>query len=148
MQTQVGSKERQICLWHRRLGHLSFGYLRHLFPDLFLHLPNIDFKCNTCIMAKSHRISYPANLNKNVILFSLIHSDVWGPSTVTTSSGYRWFVIFVDDCTHMTWLYQMKTKDEVFPIFQTFHTMIQTEFSTKIRVFRSDNGGEFINQHF
>ena len=100
-------------------------------------------------MAKSHRISYLANLNKNVIRFSLIHSDVWGPSPVTTSSGYRWFfVIFVDDCTRMTWLYQMKTKDEVFPIFQTFHTMIQTQFSTKIRAFQSDNDGKFINQHF
>ena len=75
-------------------------------------------------MAKSHRISYPENLNKNVVHFSLIHSDVWGPSLVTTSLGYRWFVIFVDDCTRMTWLYQMKTKDEVFLILQTFHTMI------------------------
>ena len=147
MQTWVSSKERQIWLWHRRLGHPPFGYLQHLFPDLFLHLLNVDFKCNTCIMVKSHRISYPTNLNKNVVHFSLIHSDVWGSSPVTTSLGYRWFVIFVDDCTRMTWLYQMKTKDEVFPIFQTFHTMIQTQFSTKIRVLRSENGGEFSNQH-
>ena len=34
---QLNSKERETWLWHRRLGHLSFGYLRHLFPTLFLH---------------------------------------------------------------------------------------------------------------
>ena len=29
-------KVEQILLWHRRLGHPSFGYLQHVFPDLFL----------------------------------------------------------------------------------------------------------------
>ena len=85
-----------------------------LISGFILHLPNVDFKCNTCIVAKSHRISYLASLNKNVVIFFLIHSNVWGPSSVTAPSGYRWFVIFVNDCTRITWVYQMKTKVEVF----------------------------------
>ena len=48
----------------------------------------------------------------------------------------------------MTWLYQLKTKDEVFTIFQAFHAMVQTQFSSKIRVLRSDNGGKFTNRRF
>lgn len=32
---QTSNHERQIWLWHRRLGHPSFGYLRHLLPSLF-----------------------------------------------------------------------------------------------------------------
>jgi transposase InsO family protein len=48
----------------------------------------------------------------------------------------------------MTWLYQLKTKDEVFAVFQAFHAMVQTQFSSKIKILRSDNGGEFINQRF
>ena len=145
---QTSSHKRQIWLWHRRLGHPSFGYLRHLFPSLFSRLQNGDFKCDTCIKAKSQRVSYPVSLNKTNIPFALIHSDVWGPSPITTPSGHRWFVIFVDDCTRMTWLYQLKTKDEVFTIFQAFHAMVQTQFSSKIRVLRSDNGGEFTNRRF
>ena len=27
----------------------------------------------------------------------LIHCDVWGPSLVTSVSGYRYYVIFIDD---------------------------------------------------
>ena len=87
-------------------------------------------------------------MNKSMIPFDLIHSDVWGPSLVTTSSGHRWFVIFVDDCTQMTWLYLLKHKDEVFAIFQSFHTMVQTQFFAKIKILRSDNGGEYVNQQF
>ena len=142
---QTSSHERQIWLWHRRLGHPSFGYLRHLFPSLFSRLRNVDFKCDTCIKAKIQRVSYLVSWNKTNTLFALIHSDVWGPSPITTPSGHRWFVIFVDDCTRMTWLYQLKTKDEVLTIFQAFHAMVQTQFSSKIKILRSDNGEEFIN---
>lgn len=136
----VSSREGQIWLWHRRLGHPSFGYLRYLFPDLFSHQTQ-ELRCETCILAKNHRVCYSPSLNKTSVPFSLVHSDVWGPSPITTPSGYRWFVIFVDDCTRMTWLYLMKTKDEVFSIFQAFHTMVQTQFSAKLQVLRSDNGG-------
>jgi transposase InsO family protein len=73
---------------------------------------------------------------------------VWGPSPITTASGHRWFVIFVDDCTRMTWLYLLKHKDEVFSVFKSFHIMVQTQFSAKIQVLRSDNGGEYVNQQF
>lgn len=99
-------------------------------------------------MAKSHRVSYPVSLNKCNTPFALIHSDVWGPSPVPTFAGHCWFVIFVDDCTRMTWLYQLKSKDEVFKVFQAFHVMIQTQFSEKVQILRSDNCKEFINNHF
>lgn len=143
-----GIHERQLWLWHRRLGHPSFGYMKYLFPTLCSKLPNVDFKCETCILAKSHRATYSLSSNKKDIPFSLIHSDVWGPSPVATLAGIRWFVLFVDDCTRMTWLYLLKRKDEVFSAFQSFTMMVQTQYSAKIQVLRSDNGSEFFNHRF
>lgn len=148
MQQSSNVKERQIRLWHARLGHPSFSYMKHLFPKLFLDLHKSDFKCDTCILAKSHRVSYPISLNKSDTPFALIHSDVWGPSPIAAFSGKRWFVIFVDDCTRMTWLYVFKHKDEVFSAFQCFHEMIKTQFSARIQILRSDNGGEYVNHQF
>ena len=148
MHHPVGIKERQIWLWHQRLGHPSSGYMKHLFPELFLHTSDFELKCDTCILAKSHRVTYPLSMNKSDVPFALIHSDVWGPSPVSTMSGIRWFVIFVDDCTRMTWLYLLKHKDEVLDVFKSFRAMIQTQFSAKIQVLRSDNGGEYMNQRF
>jgi hypothetical protein len=122
----VDNKERQIWLWHNWLGHPSFRYLRCLFPELFTKFREADFQCETCIKAKSHRVSYPISLNQSATPFAIVHTDVWGPAPITISSGARWFVTFVDDCTRMTWLYVMKTKHEVFDIFRSFHNMIQT----------------------
>ena len=92
--------------------------------------------------------SYSLNSNKSVIPFGIVHSDVWGPSPITTSSGIRWFVTSIDDCTRMTWLYLFKHKSDVLLAFKTFHTMVQTQFSTKIRILHSDNGGEYVNNDF
>lgn len=69
-----------------------------------------DLKCKTCIFAKSYRVFYPPCLNKRESPFYLVHCDVWGPFFITTPSRIMWFVLFVDDCTRMTWLYMMKNK--------------------------------------
>ena len=55
---------------------------------------------------------------------------------------------FIDDYTRMTWLYLLKHKDDVFSVFQSFHTMIQTQFSAKIQILRFDNGSEYVNKKF
>ena len=136
-------KKFEIWLWHRRLGHASFGYLKKLFPSLFAKSDISGFRCDICELAKSHRASFPLILNKSPSPFMVIHSDVWGPSKVPTLSGSRWFVTFIDDCTRMTWLCLVKTKDEVNLLFQKFHKMIETQYNAKVRVLCSDNGGEY-----
>jgi len=57
-------------------------------------------------------------------------------------------VTFVDDCTRMTWLYLLKRKDEVFGVFRAFHAMIQNQYSAKVRILWTDNGGEYMNRDF
>ncbi|KAL6983665.1 hypothetical protein U1Q18_052612 [Sarracenia purpurea var. burkii] len=86
-----------------------------------------------------HRVSYP---------FDLIHSDMWGPSPVTTFSGHRYCVAFIDDHFRYTWIYLLKRKSDVFPLFTQFLHMIKTQFNTIIRDIRSDNGGEYISDTF
>ncbi|KAL9994189.1 putative RNA-directed DNA polymerase [Helianthus debilis subsp. tardiflorus] len=138
-----GTMNREAWLWHRRLGHPSIGYLHLLFPKLFPS--NKPLNCETCVLAKSHRHTYKFNNTKVDSPFSLIHSDVWGPAEVIGGQNFRYFVLFIDDCTRMTWIYFLKNKSEVFDKFTAFYTMIQTQFTTNIQTLRSDNGGEFVN---
>ena len=77
-------RKLEIWLWHRRLGHLSFGYFKKLFPNLFMKFDVCNFKCDVCELSKSHRTTFPLSLNKNPVLFMVVHSDVWGPSKVST----------------------------------------------------------------
>jgi len=90
-------------------------------------------------MEKTHRVTFPINNNRANAPFSIIHSDVWGPTPLSTHNGMRWFVIFVDDYTRMTWSYLLKHKSDVCKVFQFFHKMISTQFNTPIKIVRSDN---------
>jgi hypothetical protein len=71
--------------------------------------------------------------------FDLVHSDIWDSAPFSTEGGSRYFVIFVDDYSRFTWIYMLKHCSDLVPIFQTFHKMIQTQFSRTIKVFLSDN---------
>lgn len=75
---QLITRKRQVWLWQCRLGHSSFSYLQHVLPNLFFGCSAFDFKCDTCILAKSHCVPYLLSCNKSIISFGLIHSDVWG----------------------------------------------------------------------
>lgn len=127
-------KKAEIWLWHRRLGHTSFGYLKKLFPSLFECCDPFSFCCYVCELAKSHRTSFPLNLNKSPLPFMVIHSDVWGPSQISTINGSRWFITFIDDSTRMTWLWLMKSKSEVNLLFQKFHKIVKTQYNMQVKV--------------
>jgi transposase InsO family protein len=47
-----------------------------------------------------------------------------------------------------TWIYFMKTKDEVFNRFQEFKALIESQMGRKIRVLRSNNGREYTSNDF
>lgn len=59
--------------------------------------------------------------------------------------GPRWFVIFINDCSRVTWVYLMKEKSEIFSVFQSFHKMVNTQFGAVVEVLRSDNRGEYLD---
>ena len=47
-------KKFEIRLWHRHLGHASFGYLKKLFPSLFARSDIFGFRYDICELAKNH----------------------------------------------------------------------------------------------
>ena len=59
--------------------------------------------------------------------------------------GFKYFVTFVDDFTRITWIYVLKLKSELFQMFLDFHTLVATQYSSKISVLRSDNGSEYLS---
>ncbi|XP_062107930.1 lysine-specific demethylase JMJ26-like isoform X2 [Humulus lupulus] len=136
----------QIMIWHYKLGHPSFSYLKRLFPGLFKKLNPLFFHCDSCLLAKSQRKSYIQKSYCPSKPFYLFYGYVWGPSKVTTISGKKWFVTFIDDHTRLCWVYLMKEKFEVTKIFTDFYSMIETQFQTKISILRSDNGTEYFNK--
>lgn len=139
------SSTNEIMLWHHRFGHSSFLYLKRLFPSLFDNKNTVSFECEICQLAKHTRMSFSPKVYIPSTPFSLIHSDILGPSKITTCHRKRWFLTFIDDHTRVTWVYLLHNKSEASHIFKVFHKMIQTQFQSQIRVLRTDNGKEYFN---
>ena len=54
-----GEKKLEILLWHRRLGHASFGYLKKkVVPSLFINCDVSSLHYDVCELEKSHRTHF------------------------------------------------------------------------------------------
>lgn len=52
------------------------------------------------------------------------------------------FLTIVDDHSWATWVYLLKTKNEVLTIFPGFINMVETQYKVKVKAVRSDNAPE------
>jgi hypothetical protein len=57
-------------------------------------------------------------------------------------------VLFIDDHSQKKWIYFLKTKDGVLAIFQEFKAQFENLTGRRIKVLRSDNGGEYTFRDF
>lgn len=57
--------DSKIMLWHYRLGHPNFQYLKLLLPKLFMNKNPSGFRCESCELAKHHWAIFNLNHIKN-----------------------------------------------------------------------------------
>lgn len=92
-----------IHYWHRVLGHHHEEGIRKLNAQNFATSFKVvncgnNLQCEICAQGKLARISFPKeSTSRATDCFDLVHSDVCGPISPTTCSGYRYFVTFIDD---------------------------------------------------
>ncbi|KAL6321385.1 hypothetical protein AAG906_016440 [Vitis piasezkii] len=81
LQSHNGSST--IGLWHDRLSHPSFKIVQTIMSlyklSKFNKIPP-DFVCKACYQEP----------------LQLVYSDLWGPSPVQSSNGYKYYICFVD----------------------------------------------------
>ena len=66
-------------------------------------------------------------------ILEIIHSDVCGPMSSSSLSGYAYYVSFIDDFSRKTWVYFMKNQDEVFSKFKEFKALIKNHTEKNIK---------------
>lgn len=91
-----------------------------------------------CEFARHHHVSFPLSNKKSS--YALIHSDIRGSSRVPNVLGVHWFVLFIDDCTHITWIFLLKQKSNVNIVFSNYHNMVKNQGV------KSDNAKDYFNQ--
>jgi len=68
--------------------------------------------------------------------------------SIASILGSMYFVSFIDDFSRKTWIYFLKTKDEVFSKSQEFKALAENQRGKKIKLLRMDNGGEYTSKEF
>lgn len=57
----------------------------------------------------------------------------------------RYFITFIDDCSRFTHVYLLKHKAEAFNAFKIYKAEMENQLSKRIKVLRSDRGGEYFS---
>ena len=103
---------------------------------------SISQPCYVCPLAKQHRLPFVSANKFSESTFDLIHCDIWGPYKTPSYQGHRFFLTLVDDKSRFCWIFLMKCKSEVHSIIPRFCAYVYTQFSSAIKLFRSDNARE------
>ena len=79
---------------------------------------------------------FPSGDSKAKEILDIVHSDMCGPMTTTSLSGYVYYVSFIDDFSRKTWIYFLKGKNEVFSKFKVFKALVENHSEKKIKFFQ------------
>jgi hypothetical protein len=138
-------------LWHRRFVYLHYKDLS-VVRKMVIGFPEIqeepDGVCKGCAQGKNVNHSFSNSDSRAKRVLDIMHSDVCGPMSAASLSGYVYYVSFIDDCSHETWIYLLKEKNEVFGKFKDFKALVENLTERKINTLHSDNGGEFTSEEF
>jgi hypothetical protein len=132
-----------------RFGHASHAKLVELnkmFPSI--NVSKSSSPCDICFYAKQKCLPFPNSSTISANAFDIVHMDIWGPLSIPSILGFRYFLTVVDDKSHFTWLYFLKLKSEVSTYVKSFVSMIKTQYNITVKCIRSDNGPEFFLKEF
>jgi hypothetical protein len=108
-------------LWHWILSHLNYRALPIL-SKVVMGLPDMHVEhngvCKGCALGKNANIIFTRNENRSKGILDIIHSVECRQMTIPYLGNFIYYVTFIEDFSHKTWIYFLKSKDEVFNKFQ------------------------------
>jgi hypothetical protein len=132
--------------WHRCLGHPGPDVLSKLSSSSAITCPwcRDDSLCHACQLGWHVWLPFPISSTRGVQPFDLVHYDLW-TSPLPSVSGYKYYMVILDDCTHYSWTFPLCQKSDTFPTLSHFLTFVSTQFGCTIWNVQCDNGCEFDN---
>lgn len=111
-------------------------------------IEEIDFYEN-CVYGKQSRPSFPKRQARRAVeVLELVHADLCGPMQTDSIGGSKYFLLFTDDYSRMSWSFFLHSKFEAFQNFKKFKAAVEKQSGKNIRTLRTDRGGEFLSKEF
>ncbi|GJZ80925.1 retrovirus-related pol polyprotein from transposon TNT 1-94 [Tanacetum coccineum] len=132
-------------LWHQRLGYMSEKGMKILASKgriQDLQKAAVGF-CELCVLGKQKKVSFVKSENtRKLQRLKLVHTDVYGPTSVASIGESRYYVTFIDDSSRKVWVYFLNNKFEVFNTFKKWKAAVENEANLRVKCLKSDNCGE------
>jgi len=149
----MGSISEPAWLWHARLGHVNFKAIKLLVDKkMAAGVPEIDHPeqvCHGCLAGKQVRASFPkATSFRAEKPLQLVYVDLCGPINPPTPGGNKFFMLLVDDFSRWMDVSMLKSKDQAVDEFVKYKAEMQNQTGCRIKVLRTDRGGEFLSNLF
>lgn len=141
---------------HCWMGHISPGVAKKLAENGLVAGIHVDMSlgepifCESCVYVKAMHKPVPKECEGDQAMEfgEEIHSDLWGPTPVTTLHGHHYYVSFTDDKTQLTCLHLLKHKSDTLEAYKDFEASCKTQHKANVKVLHSDCGGEYTRKEF
>ncbi|KAA0037272.1 gag/pol protein [Cucumis melo var. makuwa] len=133
-----------------KLGHINLDRIGRLVKNGLLNKLEDDSlpPCESCLKGKMTKRPFTGKGYRAKEPLELIYSDLCGPMNVKARGGFECFISFIDDYSSYGYLYLMEHKSEALEKFKEYKTEVENLLSKKIKILRSDRGGEYVDLRF
>ena len=101
-----------------------------------------------CICGKHAEHKYDkGKTRKSFQILELIHSYLIGPLPTPSYGNSRYVLTFIDDFLRYYWVFFLRLRSEVYEILKDFKAFAENFSGKKIKVLRTDNGKECVNNN-
>ena len=104
--------------------------------------------CEHCVVEKKTKVKFSTAIHCTDEILDNVHTNVWIRTKTASIGGNHYFVSFIDDYSRRCRVYTIKNKEKVLELFVEWKKKMEKNAGSKIKVLRSDNGGEYTSNLF
>jgi len=140
-----------LQLWHERLGHVNVAGVQRMIKNkdidgLMCSAMAVKDVCEPCVYGKAAMTPMPSAGGVRVTRrLQLVHSDLGGPMSEPSRGEALYFGTFTDDFSRWTDVVFLHKKSDLLAEYKKWLKKAQLRTGNKIKVLRSDNGGEYMS---
>lgn len=149
MKAEATNEVEEKCVhdWHKILSHRNLKSIKEM-EKFGMKIKKCDCcdDCEPCLIGKMAKMKFPKQATETEGIMDVMVSDLCGPMQVESLNGKRYFVTYIDVHSKYCDVKFLRNKSDV--ANETINQIeeMKTQQGKKPKVFRSDRGGEYLNE--
>jgi transposase InsO family protein len=138
-------KKSLYQLWHNCYGHTSAACIKTVLGNE-AEISN-TVTCKACMEGKMIKLPFKGSFTPTTAPLEVVHSDIVGPITPATNTGYRYFLTLVDQHTGFIKITLLKEKSNATTAIVNYKIKYKNQTGNSLKKLITNGGGEFCNNN-